>query len=42
MDKIPTGNGFLGCVRYLEINGVLYNFAIAPLGDAISGFDVGK
>ncbi|XP_065220791.1 pikachurin-like [Planococcus citri] len=39
-DKMPTDRGFKGCVRYLEINGVLYNFAASPLGDAVAGFDV--
>lgn len=41
-DKIPTEAGFQGCVRYLEINGVPYNFAASPAGNAVTAYDVGK
>lgn len=34
--------GFRGCVRNLEVNEHRYHFPLAPLGDAVNGFDVGE
>ncbi|XP_054277202.1 pikachurin isoform X2 [Macrosteles quadrilineatus] len=39
-EKLPTERGFRGCVRHLEINDLIYNFALAPTGDAVKGFDI--
>ncbi|XP_046662292.1 pikachurin [Homalodisca vitripennis] len=39
-EKLPTERGFRGCVRHLEINDLIYNFALAPVGDAVKGFDI--
>ncbi|XP_039277486.1 pikachurin-like [Nilaparvata lugens] len=39
-DKLPVERGMRGCVRHLHINDHVYNFALAPKGDALAGFDI--
>jgi hypothetical protein len=41
-DKLPTEDGLKGCIRHLEVNDHVYSFNLAPLGDSVKGFDVGK
>lgn len=42
LERLPVRAGFRGCVRNLEVNEHRYHFPLAPLGDAINGFDVGE
>ena len=40
---LETSGAFQGCIRNLEINNKLYNFALQNNGgDAIEGVDIGK
>ena len=40
---LETSEAFQGCIRNLEINNKLYNFALQNNGgDAIEGVDIGK
>ena len=40
---LETSGSFQGCIRNLEINNKLYNFALQNNGgDAIEGVDIGK
>ena len=41
-DKLPTEDGLKGCIRHLEVNDHIYSFNMAPGGDSVKGFDVGK
>ena len=41
-DKLPTEDGLKGCIRHLEVNDHIYSFNVAPVGDSVKGFDVGK
>ena len=41
-DKLPTEDGLKGCIRHLEVNDHIYSFNMAPVGDSVKGFDVGK
>ena len=40
--RAHTNNGFIGCVRKLEINGHTYDFRSDSRGDAIDAVDTGK
>lgn len=40
--KVATEDGFTGCIRYLEVNGHIYDFRPAPKGDAINGRGIGE
>uniref|UniRef100_A0ABD2X622 Pikachurin n=1 Tax=Trichogramma kaykai TaxID=54128 RepID=A0ABD2X622_9HYME len=42
LERLPIRSGFKGCVRNLEINEHRYRFPLAPVGDALNGFDVDK
>ncbi|KAL1114771.1 hypothetical protein AAG570_007595 [Ranatra chinensis] len=39
-EKLPTDKGLKGCIRHLQINDYVYNFAPVPRGDAVKGFDI--
>jgi hypothetical protein len=41
-EKLLTEDGLKGCIRHLEVNDHVYRFNMAPLGDSVKGFDVGK
>lgn len=39
-EKLPIEDGLRGCMRRLMVNDRLYSFGLAPVGDAVKGFDV--
>jgi hypothetical protein len=41
-EKLLTEDGLKGCIRHLEVNDHVYRFNMAPLGDSVKGFDIGK
>ena len=39
--RLSVNDGFNGCLRYLEINGHIYDFRPVPKGDVLNGRGIG-